>query len=59
MNPSGDSTTILAEEWMRGLYSNSLISWHYVHIKNMNNKKKKTHTHKLSFFLTKRLFFSF
>lgn len=33
MNPSGDSTTILAEEWMRGLYRNSLISWHYEHIK--------------------------
>lgn len=33
MNPSGDSTTILAEEWMRSLYRNSLISWHYEHIK--------------------------
>lgn len=59
MNPSGDSTTILAEEWMRGLYRNSLISWHYEHIKIWIKKKKKTHTYKLSFFLTKRLFFFF
>lgn len=45
MNPSGDSTTILAEEWMRGLYRNSLISWHYEHIKIWIIKKKKTHRH--------------
>lgn len=35
---------------------NQLALWAY---KNMNKKKKKTHTYKLSFFLTKRLFFFF